>query len=250
MSLPVFVLGVGAWPGPAGAAGDSAAAAKPQAQLLTARMRGRASLLTALFADVALQATRAAGLAPRELPSIFGSAYGEMGTLQSLIHQLYHGDGALSPARFQASVHNTAAGQLSIALGNEHFSTSLAAGRDTVAMVLLEAFGWLEHNPGSVLVACADEGASEVLQPGIHYGPLAAACVLSNQPGLAVRARLGSLCSAHAVEPPAQVSCNPCLPALTLVQAVLSGRETTLDLNPGSPCTYSLSVQPVSAEAR
>jgi hypothetical protein len=210
-------------------------------------MRGRASLLTALFADVALQATRAAGLAAGDLPIVFGSAYGEMGTLLSLIHQLYHGDGALSPAKFQASVHNTAAGQLSIAQRNEHFSTSLAAGRDTVAMVLLEAFAWLDQHPGEVLVAWADEAASEVLQPGTAYGPLAAACVLSNRAGAGALAWLGPLRDRHDAEQAtlAQAPCNPCAPALTLVQAVMSTRETNLDLNPGSPCTYSLTVQPV-----
>ena len=52
MSAVLHVRGVGVWSG-----GD-----KPPASLLPARMRGRASPLTSLFAEVVEQATRAAGV--------------------------------------------------------------------------------------------------------------------------------------------------------------------------------------------
>lgn len=247
------VLGVGVWTAAAPnlaafLAGQrtDADSSKPRAQLLSPRMRGRASLLTAMFADVVEQATQAAAVEPRTLPCIFGSAYGEMGTTLTLIDQLYAGDGQLSPAKFQASVHNTAAGQLSIALGNPLFSTSIAAGYDTLAMTLLEAGAWLSAHPGQVVIACADEGASTALQPDAAYPPLAAAFVLSNQSEAQPLARLSALqISDHASLP--NTSHNPCAPALALARAVFSAQQVTLGLNEGAPGGYSVSVDSLGA---
>ena len=91
----------------AGAATWTAQRERPAAVLLTPRMRGRASLLTGMFANVVESASSEACVDARELPMIFASAYGEMGTMRSLLEQL-HTTGVLSPAKFQASVHNTA----------------------------------------------------------------------------------------------------------------------------------------------
>jgi len=243
------VLGVGVWTEAApstehfvtGAA--PGLAAKPRAQLLPARMRGRASLLTALFADVVEQATHAAALDPRNLPMIFASAYGEMGTTLALLEQLSAGAGQLSPAKFQASVHNTAAGQLSIALGNPQFSTALAAGYDTLAMALLEAWAWLEDKPASLVLACADEGASAPLQPSTRYAPRAAAFVLSNVVSEGALAQLELPVARLEASGVAGEPGNPCAPALALARAVFSGTRATLDLNPGGACSYSVTVR-------
>lgn len=222
MTLAAYVLGVGVW----------THATKPPAALLPVRMRGRASLLTAMFAEVAERATRAAGVDAGSLPGVFGSAYGEMGTTLALLDQLRAAGAQLSPAKFQASVHNTAAGQLSIALKNPLFSTSLAAGHATVAMSLLEALAWLATHPGQVLLACAEEGASAVLQPEQAYSPLAAAFVLASEapPGAA-------LARVHAPEPSARgpseqaAAGNPCQAALELARAVLSGERRVVAMN-------------------
>jgi hypothetical protein len=221
---------------------------RPAAELLPTRMRGRASLLTSMLADVVARATAEAQLDPRTLPSIFGSAYGEMGTTLRLLEQLTT-DGVLSPAKFQASVHNTAAGQLSIALGNREFSTSLAAGHDTLAMLLIEALAFLHQRPGHVLVACGDEASTPALQPGLVYPPLAAAMVLSNAaPPERTLARLGRVIACELGSAPASASDNPCAPALTLVAAIRAGARMTLRLNPAVEYGLGLEVDVVGAE--
>ena len=48
------------------------------------------------------------------LLALFASAFGEMQTTVDLLDMLNHGDGAVSPARFRASVHNAASGAFSI----------------------------------------------------------------------------------------------------------------------------------------
>jgi hypothetical protein len=199
-----------------------------------------------MLADVVEQAARAAAVDPARLPSVFGSAYGEMYTTGLLLSQLWAADAQLSPAKFQASVHNTAAAQLSIALHNPSFTTSIAAGYDTLAMSLIEAFGWLECHPGQVLVACADEGPHQVLQPTAAYLPLAAAFVLNNvaRSGLA---RIQLLPPDHAREPSSTSSIpaeNPVAEALTLATALLGMLETTVVLNAAAPHGYRVLVQP------
>jgi hypothetical protein len=76
--------------------------------------------------------------------------------------------------RFQASVHNAAAGILSTALGNTHFATATAAGEQSTAFALLEALCWLHSHPEdeAVLVLVGDELPP---QPLLHerYAPLA-----------------------------------------------------------------------------
>ncbi|MET0387460.1 MAG: beta-ketoacyl synthase chain length factor [Polyangiales bacterium] len=217
--VPVHVLGASVWtPGVAGA--------RPVAELLPARMRGRASLLTAMLATVVEQAARAAQLDPRGMPMIFGSAYGEMATTAALLAQLYAADGRLSPAKFQASVHNTAAGQLSIALGNPQFSTSIAAGSDTLAMCLIEAHAWLARHQGRVLVACGDEPPCTELAPDRDDLPLAAALVLSSEPHAGSLAALGlpSLQpSAASAERGLRSQLPPLVAADGLVQALQAG---------------------------
>ena len=262
MSGALFVRGVGVWPPPALRAKlaaqstethASAAAQKPAAALLPARMRGRASPLTLMLAEVAEQAARGAGVSLAHMPSVFGSAYGEMNTTATLLSQLWAADGQLSPAKFQASVHNTAAAQLSIALHNPSFTTSIAAGHDTVAMCLIEAWAWLARHPGQVLVACADEGPTETLQPGAAYPPLAAAFVLDNvaQHGLA-RIRL----HAHELDALQEHSpLNPVTSAIALANVVLNARELpresrhahSVQLSSAGASGYRVSVEPVEA---
>jgi hypothetical protein len=246
MSASVYVRGVGVW---------HDEMAKPAAALLPARMRGRASPLTAMLAQVVELATRHAGVDPATLPSVFGSAYGEMHTTGTLLSQLWAADGQLSPAKFQASVHNTAAGQLSIALRNPSFTTSIAAGYDTLAMSLIEASAWLARNPGQMLVACADEAPNQVLQPAAAYSPLAAAFVLDNvsQRGLAsielIFDEIGDgSAGAHATRVAADASAqlqNPVAAAVTLARAVLAAKPTTVALHNG----YRVLVEPCASGA-
>jgi hypothetical protein len=220
---------------------------RPNAALLTPRMRGRASLLTSMFANVIERACHDASIDPREVPMIFASAYGEMGTMRTLLEQL-HDTGALSPSKFQASVHNTAAGQLSIALGNHHFCTALAAGPDTLAMSIIEAQAFLHAHPGHVIVACGDEGATSALQPGLTYPSLAAAFVLSNIAGRS-RARLGRVQACAEPVDAAAAADNPCAPALALAAAARSGERRSLRLNPAAEYGLTLELDATGGEA-
>jgi hypothetical protein len=193
-----------------------------------------------MLANVVQQATRGAGVDPGALPGVFGSAYGEMHTTLALLAQLWAAE-PLSPAKFQASVHNTAAAQLSIALGNRAFSTSLAAGHDTLAAVLLEARAWLARHPGLVLVACGDEAPSAALQPGLSYSALAAAFVLDNVSGQGL-ARIESISLVEQCGDPERQADNPLGSALALAAAVCGGERATVRVNEGSALGYHIVV--------
>lgn len=152
----------------------------PAADVLGARARGRASMLTRMVCEVATVAAQAAGAELARIPLIAGSAYGEMAITTQLLMMMNEGDGALSPARFQSSVHNAAAGLLSIATGNQGFSTCIAAGDATAAALLLEAQAWLAEHGGEVLVAMADERLPDFFAHNEPFQPAAAALVLSS----------------------------------------------------------------------
>jgi hypothetical protein len=221
------------------------ALARAETQLLTPRMRGRASSLTLMFANVIEQATAAAQVDRAELPMIFASAYGEMVTTLTLLDMLNAPDARLSPAKFQASVHNTAAGQLSIAEHNRSFSTSLAAGHDSVAMALIEAHAWLARTPGCVVVACADEAAPRALAPQLGYEALAAAWVLSNVSNRRpVLARLGRVVKADDVYESGSERDNPCAAALPFSRALFAELPSTVILNRATRSSWQIEVQP------
>ena len=160
----------------------------PAAELLPTRARGRASLLTRMIAEVvavvAKQGLRGDPHAQlssnlQSTPLLVGSTLGEIDTTVQLLRMMNEGDGALSPARFQASVHNSAAGQLSIATGNQGFSSCLAAGPGTAAALLIDAYAWLAHAGGSVIVVMADESIPEMLAQTPSFGAAACALLLS-----------------------------------------------------------------------
>lgn len=250
-ALIVEVLGVGSfspghvWPGAAAAAGlvDATLATS----LLPLRARGRASPLTLMFAHVIEQAVAQAGADIHSLPIIYGSAYGEMTTTLRLLEMLHAGDGRLSPARFQASVHNTAAGQISIAQGNRCFTTSLAAGHETVAMCLVEAWSWLASHGEQVLVVCADEQAPSVLEPSAGYEPLAVAFLLERTGrGRRSLARLSALGTRPGLGGPRAPSDNPCLPGLRLLAAMVDPGPQDVILNPVSDLRWQVHVQPTA----
>lgn len=145
-------------------------AREPGALLLPARERGRAALLTRMFAECLAALGSKEELA--RLPMVYASAFGPVSTTLELLDQQLGGE--CSPLRFQASVHNAAAGILSTALGNTHFATATAAGEQSTAFALLEALCWLHSHPEdeAVLVLVGDELPP---QPLLHerYAPLA-----------------------------------------------------------------------------
>lgn len=147
----------------------------PEAAILNARTRGRASLLTLMFAEVLAQAAREANLEHGSFATIYGSAFGEMERLMQLLQGMQGTPPEVSPLRFQTSVHNTAAGQISIASKNTQFSTSLAAGHSTVAMGFIEAAAWMQSEQAPLVLVVGDEDPPARLHPGDSYAPMAAA---------------------------------------------------------------------------
>lgn len=146
----------------------------PPAMLLDARTRGRASQLSRLVAEL-FEKLRAK--APHvDCPSskihlALGSAYGEVQTTLALLDQLAD-EALLSPAKFQASVHNTALGLLTIELENRAYASALAAGPETAALTLFDAWSFLRAHGGTAFALSADENGAPRLFPDRDFPAL------------------------------------------------------------------------------
>jgi hypothetical protein len=159
-------------------------------------------------------------------------------------------DGVLSPLRFQNSVHNSAAGQLSIANKNKAQAMSLAAGNDTVAMVLLEALTLLALSGDEVLAIVADESLPHSIRPGHLTPAVSAALVLAADgdsapaasPALAVLEDLRQAPPLAAVERPQEVD-GPCAAILPLIAALGNGRDGRVSVSPAEDPRWTISVR-------
>jgi hypothetical protein len=250
------VLGLGLWmPGvPTLAdwrAGRRVAGAEAPPSRQTGRLRRRQSLLIGMVAEVASQACAEAGVSLGRVPIVVGSAFGELETTIEMLNEL-EGDGIPSPLRFQHSVHNSAVGTLSIAQRNAAPSTSLAAGNDTVAMVLLEAMTQLAVGAAEVLAIVADEPLPEALVPHQQAAALAAALVLApaDGPGAGSRPRLAVLDDLRQVvvaSPPGGRSVEvdgPSAAILPLFEAIMSpGRAGRVELGAGPASRWSVALR-------
>jgi hypothetical protein len=236
----VAVRGVGLWrPGPG--------AERPPRRLPPGLHR-RSSLLINMVAEVAAQATEAEGISLAEVPLVAGSAFGEIGTTIEILRDIA-GDGILSPTNFQASVHNTAVAYLSIAHGNRLASTSIAAGDDTVAMVLVEAFASLAARGGRVVAVVADEALPEVLGAGASSA-VAAAWLLEAGPAGAAGTGRPPLAVLEDLRPPAEApaagrraSNTPCEAGARLAEAIRVGRTGRIELGPEGAPGWSLALR-------
>lgn len=195
-----------------------------------------------------------------ELPAIFGSAHGETGVLSELLAQLVSPSGALSPVGFASSVHNAASGYYSIATGNRGFTTSIAAGHDTVAACLFEAFGLARqaHSDGQsgppfeCVVVVGDLEAPERLVPEEERGTLAAAAfhLCAGRHGQS----LGSLTLPERSHPglhdappspvPDLFSNHPCAGAWRLIDALLAARAGPVRLDSGRGSSWTTHLTP------
>ncbi len=192
----------------------------PKAELLPAAQRRRCSLLTRMIAEV-MADLRAGGLAIADAPIVCGTGYGEIATTAALLEQMHTEEGGLSPIRFAGSVHNTAIGQLAIAIEHRGMSTATSAGPQTLAMSLVEAIGLLAAGARDVALVLADEPLPAPLQP--PYDGLAVALHLVRDPAPGDVVLDGPYADAEApvsARPPASVAANPCAPAWSLAQAI------------------------------
>ncbi len=190
---PVYVRGLGFWtPGYASPEAwcrcefDPSVDA-PEVALLSGLLRRRATGLTRMAVEVLNQATRTAGCDVTTVPIVWATAHGEHSTAIKIFGMMRSGEGKLSPTHFHNSVHNTASGYASIALGNGSASTTVTGGAELVASTFLEAICHLETAAEDVVVVLADEP----LQPPFHCSdgtaPLALAfCLSSHAEGASV----------------------------------------------------------------
>jgi hypothetical protein len=102
---------------------------------------------------------------PSTCRSVFGSRHGEMTRTLRLLEQLAE-QAALSPTDFALSIHSSVAGLFSIWANNQQPSTTISAGRETVAASLLEALAQATLKPAQpVLLILADEALPDVYVP-------------------------------------------------------------------------------------
>jgi hypothetical protein len=212
----------------------------PSGDLIEPRSRRRASVLTRALADAYREAITGAALDPSTVPSVFGSALGEAGTMIGLLDQMWRESGALSPMRFATSVHNAAAGVVSITAKNRGFTTSLGADYDTPAMAITEAVGLVATRGEPVVVVCGDEAAPANLVPDGHGWALLAVAValvpVKDAAAGAMRVRgpfRGEPPTLRGAEVDAPLGRNPQIGLLDLVDAVARRHEGVLRLDRG-----------------
>jgi hypothetical protein len=222
--------------------------------LLDKHSKRRASDFTKALADAYGEALATAGthaqgaLAADKVASVFGSALGEVSTMISLLEQMWRGDGALSPMRFSGSVHNAAAGVVSIGTKNTGFTTSLGADHDTPAMALIEAIALVLNQREPVIIACGDEAAPSDLVGGA-FGWDAVCCAVAlvpaedaapNLPRLSLPTRAPASLSAPNL--PEGFANNPEAGMLDLIEVLSRGERGTLRLDRGRGRGFSLQV--------
>lgn len=184
VTLDVAVLGVGLWADGLGTWDQARARwradqapqvphtpevqvvlARPQTTLLPPAERRRAPATVLLALAVAEQACRQAGLAPRQLRSVFSSAHGDLELTDYLCSTLAEAPEHLSPTKFHHSVHNAASGYWTIGVGNMQASTAISAGPHSFAQGLLEAATQVVCEQAPVLLVAYDMPAPRPLVP-------------------------------------------------------------------------------------
>jgi hypothetical protein len=251
---PLHVGGIGLWtPGFASAAAWRAgtpdpAVATPRAELLPPALRRRATPLASMVAAAAAEAAAQAGADLSRLPLVFGSALGEQSAL-SMLEEYRHGEGMPSPTRFHNSVHNGPVAYVSIATGNRHFSTTLAAGWETPAAGLLEAAALLAQRGGEVLLVLGDQAPLPPFHFEDSFPPLAIAFHLADSPGAGTLGTLRGPRRAEGRAPrvPVSFAHHTLAGALALAAAVWDGAEGEVALGPAGPRGWAVDVVPRGA---
>ena len=227
----------------------------PAAAVAGSRVKRGTSLLTRMQIEVVAEAGRAAGLDLATVATVFGSAGGETRIALMQMDMMREGDGIVSPARFKNSVHNTGSGVFCIATGNRGFTTAIAAGRATLAAVLLEAFALLADGHDDVIAVVADEPLPPPLDRFGRYDPLAIAFALrlpkpADGKGLSTLTDLNTGPTvppgASVFEPPPALRHNPVMPALSLLRAVHDGPPGPVVLTAGDGPGAHVIVTPLS----
>lgn len=126
----------------------------PDVSFVAAMLRRRLSRLSRLAVSVANGClAEDAGI-----PIVLVSQHGELARTVDLLSMLARGE-PLSPTAFSLSVHNSAAGLLTLTRAERAPATAIAAGPHSVAMGLLEAVSQAQERGGPVLLVCVDAQA-------------------------------------------------------------------------------------------
>ncbi len=141
-------------------------------------LRRRASQAMLMAFTAADLACRHANRKPSTLSAVFASVAGEIQVTDPLCIELTKPDCVISPTAFHNSVHNTTAGYWGIVQHCTQASTALAAGHDTFAMAMLEAWTQLACHGGELLLVCYDEQWPAYLAPPMGEPAFASAMVL------------------------------------------------------------------------
>ncbi|MDX8130145.1 beta-ketoacyl synthase chain length factor [Methylomonas sp. OY6] len=202
-------------------------------------LRRRSSQAMQMAFSAASAACEQAQRSPSSLPAIFASVAGEINTTDQICNQLVKADGVMSPSAFHNSVQNTVAGYWSIAQQCTQPATALAAGSDTLAMALLEAWCQLACQGGELLLVCYDEAWPGYLVPGcgnpaFAYALLLAAGTVDGRLMQISRPQVGE--SIFPADWTDSVNSMPILAAIPLLEAALTGRvPQAIALSPHMP---------------
>ena len=199
-------------------------------------LRRRSSQATQMAFTAATLACTNAGRSAATLPAIFASVAGEIQTTDQLCLELSKADGVISPSAFHNSVQNTVAGYWSIAQQCTQPATALAAGLDTVAMAMLEAWCQLACHGGELLLVCYDERWPDYLAPGSGAPAFACAMILAAGTLENSIAQLGKPHLGTAHFPAAwqsQANRMPILSSMPLLNTIATGSDRqTVSLSP------------------
>ncbi|UJD88151.1 beta-ketoacyl synthase chain length factor [Rahnella aquatilis] len=112
--------------------------------------------------------------------AIFTSRHGELEKTGRILHSLAGGE-ALSPTEFSMSVHNTAAGWLTIISKNPLPVTSLTAGKDSFHQGMLEAQAMLATGASRVMLVDFDGEIPDIYNESVNseFLPYAVAIILT-----------------------------------------------------------------------
>lgn len=206
--------------------------------VLAPRERRRASPAVRLALTTAEAACADASLPPETLATVFASAVGDGKVSTALLEALAGPDKLVSPTHFHNSVHNAAAGYWSQGVGSHAASTSLAAGRATFGVALLDALLKVGRDGCPVLLVCYDHPFPEPLHAARPLPvPFAVGLVLT--PDADGRGPVVALegFTEDAPTPPALPALRamwdgaPPARALPLLERVATGGRVVLDVN-------------------
>lgn len=112
--------------------------------------------------------------------AIFSSRHGELEKTGRILHNLSQ-DEMLSPTEFSMSVHNTAAGWLTIISKKPLPVTSLAAGKDSFQQGILEAQSMLASGASRVMLVDFDGEIPAIYNESVNseFQPYAVAIILA-----------------------------------------------------------------------